>query len=93
MEFAWDEAKSRANRRKHGISFATAIRVFEDPNAVSYMERVVEGEVRWHTLGLVGGTVVLLVVHTIEEDYDKEIIRVISARKAAPGERRLYDAS
>jgi uncharacterized DUF497 family protein len=35
MVFAWDEKKNRINRRKHGISFETAARTFEDPNVVS----------------------------------------------------------
>jgi uncharacterized DUF497 family protein len=38
MVFAWDEKKDRINRRKHGISFETAARIFEDPN-----RRVVPG--------------------------------------------------
>ena len=46
MVFAWDEAKNRVNRRKHGISFELAVRVFEDPSAVSYVERVVDGQER-----------------------------------------------
>jgi uncharacterized DUF497 family protein len=29
MVFAWDENKNRINRRKHGVSFETAARVFE----------------------------------------------------------------
>jgi len=90
MLFAWDERKNRLNRRKHGISFASAVRVFEDPVAVSYVERVVDGEERWHTIGLVAGLVVLLVVHTVEEENGEEKIRIISARKAAYGELALY---
>jgi uncharacterized DUF497 family protein len=93
MLFAWDEAKNRVNRRKHNVSFETAARVFEDDEAVSYIERVVEGQERWHTIGLAGGIVVLLVVHTVEEHNDEEKIRIISARKAAPRERALYESS
>jgi len=92
MVFAWDEAKDRINRRKHGVSFETAALVFDDPNAVSYRERVVGTEQRWHTIGLAGGIVVLLVVHTSEEQNDEEEIRIISARKASSRERALYDA-
>jgi uncharacterized protein len=33
--FAWDEGKNRINRRKHGISFESAARIFEDPNVIS----------------------------------------------------------
>jgi uncharacterized DUF497 family protein len=92
MVFAWDEGKDRRNRRKHRLSFDTAAAVFDDPNAVTYLDRVVDGEERWHTLGLVGGDVILLVVHTIEEHHGEEEIRIISARKAIPRERALYEA-
>ena len=30
----WDEAKSAVNRRKHGVSFAEAVTVFYDENAL-----------------------------------------------------------
>jgi len=90
MVFAWDETKERINRRKHRVSFDTATKVFDDPNAVTYVDRVVDGEERWHTLGLVDGDVILLVVHTIEEQNGEEEVRIISARKAIPRERALY---
>jgi uncharacterized DUF497 family protein len=90
MVFAWDEAKNDINRRKHGISFEAAVRVFEDPVAVSYVEDVVDSEERWHTIGLVGGILVFLIVHTVEEPNGEEKIRIISARKATRRERSLY---
>lgn len=31
MEWTWSPEKETANRRKHGISFATACLVFDDP--------------------------------------------------------------
>jgi uncharacterized DUF497 family protein len=91
MVFVWDDAKDRINRRKHGVSFETAARVFDDPNAVSYVDQIVDREQRWHTIGLAGGVVVLLVVHTSEEQNGEEEIRIISARKASARERTLYD--
>ena len=90
--FAWDERKDRINQRKHRISFETAARVFEDPNAISYPDRAVDGEERWHTIGLAGGIAMLLVIHTSEEKHGEEEIRIISARKANSRERAIYDA-
>ena len=92
MIFAWDASKDRSNRRKHGVSFETAARVFEDPHAVSYLERVVDDDERWHTIGLAGGITLLLVVHTSEEQNGEEEIRIISARKASSRERALYES-
>jgi uncharacterized DUF497 family protein len=68
------------------------VRVFEDPNAVSYIERVVDGQEHWHAVGLAGGIIVFLVVHTIEEKNGEEKVRIISARKATYSERALYDS-
>jgi uncharacterized DUF497 family protein len=81
MGFAWDEFKNRTNRRKHGVSFETATRVFQDPQAVSYLDRMVDGEQRWHTIGLAGGIAVLLVVHVNEEEDGEEEIRIVSAQR------------
>ena len=92
MVFTWDEAKARINRRKHGISFETAVRVFDDANAVSYPDRITEGEYRWHTVGMAGGIAPVLVVHTVEEHNGEEEVRIISARRASPRERALYNA-
>lgn len=64
--------------------------MFEHPGAVSYVERVVEGQERWHTIGVAGGIAILLVVHTVEEENGEEKVRIISARKAGPRERALY---
>jgi uncharacterized DUF497 family protein len=93
--FEWDPAKAESNRRKHGVSFETAMRVFGDPFAHSVQDRVEGGEMRWQTLGLVEGRVLLLVTHTVreeEEDWETiEVIRIISARKADRTERRRYE--
>ena len=94
MVFVWDENKNRANRQKHGVAFDTAARVFDDPFAVSYVDRAIGEEVRWHTVGLVGGVAMLLVVHLIkDEDNGDEEIRIISARKANRRERALYEGA
>ncbi len=91
MRFIWDEEKSRRNLAKHKVSFETARLAFDDPNAVSRLERVEDGEERWQTLGLVGGIVILFVAHTYREEGGEEIIRIISARKATAQERAAYE--
>jgi hypothetical protein len=60
MVFAWDEKKNRTNSRKHGVSFKAAARIFEDPNVVSYRDRVVDEEDRWHAVGCASGIAILL---------------------------------
>jgi len=90
MRFDWDEVKNRRNLEKHKISFETASLVFDDPNARSIQDRVVNGEERWQTVGMVSGLIVL-VAHTYRGKGDEELIRIISARKATPAERRAYE--
>lgn len=92
MRYEWDPRKDRANQAKHGVSFRTAARVFEDPRHLSVQDRHQTGEERWQTLGLVGGVVVLLVAHTYrEDDQGDEVIRIISALKATRHERQCYE--
>jgi uncharacterized DUF497 family protein len=92
VRFTWDERRNRINRLKHRVGFETAALVFDDPNHLSLLEREVEGELRWQTIGMVKGMHVLLVAHTSLESNDEqeEIIRIVSARKATPREQRLY---
>ena len=89
MQFAWDERKSRSNLAKHHVGFAFATRVFDDPHVMSLPDDHA-GEERWLSIGLVHGVLILVVVHTLEERGDEEIIRIISARKATPRERKVY---
>jgi uncharacterized protein len=91
MRFGWDARKNKTNREKHGISFELARRVFDDPNHLSIQDRHEGGQERWQTLGLIGSRAILLVAHTYEDEHGKEIIRIISARKATRAERKRYD--
>jgi len=92
VRFEWDEAKNRANRRKHGVSFELAQRVFDDPNALMLQDRIERGEERWHAIGEVLGAIVLVVAHTVRPLASGENIRIISARKATREERKRYEA-
>ncbi len=91
MRFEWDAEKSRANLRKHRIAFETAQLVFDDPHGLSVQDRTVSGEERWQTLGLIRGKVIVLVAHTWREEEDELVVRIISARRASPAERRAYE--
>ena len=94
MRIEWDPAKSESNKTKHGIAFERAQLVFNDPCCVTFPERVVDGEQRWHAIGLIAGIVIIVVVHThrVEESEgkSKEVVRIISARRATRREREIY---
>ncbi|MGH6870228.1 MAG: BrnT family toxin [Rhizomicrobium sp.] len=89
IRFEWDARKAEANRRKHGISFLLAVQAFDDPLALRDIEGDEHGEVRWKIVGQVGRALVR-VTCTIVEEADQEIVRIISARKLTPRERRAY---
>lgn len=91
VRFEWDERKNRANIVKHGVGFDEARGVFSDPHVIIREDRIVDGEDRLHAIGYVDR--VLLVVHTVREESLGAIIRIISARKATPAERKLYEES
>jgi uncharacterized DUF497 family protein len=53
--FEWDDAKDRANRAKHGVSFALAQRAFFDPRRVIAEDFDHSGaEQRYFCFGVVG---------------------------------------
>ena len=90
--YEWDPAKERSNLRKHEVDFHLARRVFDDPDAISDLDRIEDGEYRWHTIGLVNGVNILLVAYTIRDSGGDETIRIISARSATREEKRRYEA-
>ena len=85
MDFEWDDAKERANRRKHGIDFQTAARVFLDPYVIEFDDVGARGELRFNAIGLVDNRM-LFVSYTMRGD----VVRIISARGAEPHEKRRY---
>jgi uncharacterized DUF497 family protein len=92
LRWTWDRRRSAANRAKHGVSFETAVLVFDDPFHASKPDVHPDGE-RWHTMGIVG-RVLLLVIHTWPEaasEGDEPVGRIISARKATASERKAYE--
>ena len=86
-EFEWDEAKSQANIRKHGISFETAKRIFNGP-VLSWIDRRWNyGEERQVGIGQLDQETVIVVAWTKRAGR----IRIISARPASRKERQKYN--
>lgn len=87
MKFRWDERKRQINLRKHRIELADAVRVLDDPLALT-LEDHDHDEQRFVTMGRDALGRVLVVVYAYQE---ANTIRLISARKAEPHERRQYE--
>lgn len=92
MRWVWNAEKNVVNKRKHRLSFETAMLVFNDPQLRSRPDQHPDEE-RWQTIGVISG-IVVFVVHTAPEldaVTGEEIGRIISARKATAHERRAYE--
>lgn len=86
MEFEWDRNKAGSNFRTHRVRFEYATRVFDDSFRIEREDRSEGyGEQRFQVIGMVENRL-LFVVYTDRDD----VIRLISARKAMPHERRQY---
>jgi uncharacterized DUF497 family protein len=87
MRFEWDEAKNRANIKKHGFDLADAEEMFHGALVVDADTREDYGENRWVGLGPVGGCIGYVVFVELEPDS----FRIISLRKATSRERKAYE--
>ena len=90
MKVSWDPAKNRANRKKHGVSFEEASKLFSSGR--DYLEIFdaahSEDEERFIAIGPIARGLVLVV--STEREHD--VIRIISARWASRREQQLYIA-
>ncbi len=92
MKYEWDEAINKINLQKHGVSFEEACEVFDDPFALSKLDkRFNYFEERWITIGLSSKYKLLVVANLFFTDEGDEIMRIISARKATKNERNSYE--
>jgi uncharacterized DUF497 family protein len=87
MEFEFDEAKSKANREKHGIDFVEAQRLWDDEDRLEIPART-EDEPRYVLI-----TALDKKLWSAFFTYRNGRIRLISVRRARKEERELYDES
>ena len=87
--FEWDPLKAAANLTKHKVDFADAAVSLEDPRAVTISDPDVIDEERFVTLAADPTGRVLVTVYS----YSGANRRIISARKASPGERKRYETT
>ena len=88
MTFEWDEEKNKSNKKKHGVSFEMAVRVFLDEKRIEKFdeEHSTLDEQRYNIIGRVADMLVLFVVATDRNGN----IRLISARPAEKEEKDEY---
>ncbi len=88
LDFEWDEAKAAGNRKKHGVAFEEAATVFGDKLGLTVFDPDhSKVEERFLTVGRSARGRLLIVSHA---DRDGRL-RIISARKLTPKERKAYE--
>ena len=86
MEFEFDEAKSQANKGKHGIDFVAAQALWLDETLVQIPART-EDEPRFVVVGMISGKYWSAVI-----TYRGERVRLISVRRARVEEVEIYES-
>jgi uncharacterized DUF497 family protein len=87
VKFQWNPRKAAANLVKHDVSFDEGSTVFGDPLAATIEDPEHSAdEARYVTIGHSARGRLIVVVHADRE----EDIRIISARRATPGEKKNY---
>jgi uncharacterized DUF497 family protein len=89
IQLEWDEAKAKANLKKHQVSFEEAQSVFFDEFGIQFFDdESSHTEDRFLMLGMSSNAKLLIVCHC--ERHLGETIRIISARKATKREGAFY---
>ncbi len=88
ITFVWNDEKALINSRKHdGFTFQQAASAFFDP-FLKVVDASRNNEARDAIIGMDASWVLLFVVHI---EFEDNIIRIISARKATRQERTYYE--
>ncbi len=87
MVFGYDEAKSAANKEKHGIDFVEAQVLWQDPMLVEIPARTVD-EPRYLIVGVIAGVHWSAII-----TYRDECIRIISVRRSRREEVEVYEGT
>jgi len=88
MQFEWDPEKAKRNYKKHKVSFEEAVTVFYDPLSATFDDPDHSvGERRFITVGFSSHDRLLVISHSERG----EAVRIISARRATPRERKRHE--
>lgn len=85
-DFEWDSEKVAANLRKHGVDFADAATIFDDPRCIAVRDPDASREERFVCIGADLAARVLVTVFTLRGSA----IRISSGRRASRTERDRY---
>ena len=84
--FEFEKRKSESKRKKHGIDFKSAVKLWEDPNRLEIPARM-EDEDRF------------ILIAILDKEYwsaaftkRNSVIRIISVRKSRKNEKEIYQS-
>jgi uncharacterized DUF497 family protein len=86
VEFEFDDAKSRSNKRKHGLDFTEAQALWKNKRVEIEAHPGEGAQMRYAVLGIIRG-----VHHTIIITYRGTTVRIISARPSSENEKAIYE--
>jgi len=87
MEFEFDEMKSKANKKKHGIDFVEAQALWNDPDVVEVPAKTVDEE-RFLVVGKIDSKHWSGII-----TYRGEKTRIISVRRSRMEEINVYEST
>ena len=82
----WDGHKAELNARKHGVTFEEAATVFSDPLAL-----IIEDESHPENARIIGESIAARILLVVFVERDRDLVRLISARRATRHERRRHE--
>jgi uncharacterized DUF497 family protein len=80
----WDGEKADRNAREHRVRFEEAATVFSDPLALIIDESLPENA------HIIGESLAARILRVVFVERDRDLVRLISARRATRHERRRY---
>jgi uncharacterized protein len=86
VQCEWDGDKATRNARKHRVSFEEAATVFSDPLAL-----IIEDERRPENARVIGESLAARILLVVFIERHRDVVRLISARRATRHERRRYE--
>ena len=87
MEFEYDDKKSGSNKKKHGIDFEEAQKLWVDPDLIEIPVKT-SYELRFLIIGRISGKCWSGVI-----TYRGDNIRIISVRRSRQEEVKIYESS
>jgi uncharacterized DUF497 family protein len=82
----WDKDKADRNARKHGVTFEEAATLFSDPLAL-----IIEDESYPENARMIGESLAARILLVVFVERDRDVVRLMSARRATRHERRRYE--